>query len=307
MIQVTHLSKQFKNLKAVDDISFHIKRGEVFGFLGPNGAGKTTTINMLSTLLTCTSGSIIINNIDLIANPEVCKKLIGVVPQEIALYTNFSAYDNLLFWGRLYKIPSKKLKQRIDEMLKLIGLTERKNDLIKNYSGGMKRRINIAAGLLHTPKILFMDEPTVGVDPQSRNKIFEIVEVLNKQGVTIVYTSHYMEEIERLCNKIGIIDEGKIVAIGTNEALKKQCRLSEKITIQYECAIHNNLSQKIKELPFNIILNKNKLEIDCEANKDLAKIISFCNNNKLLIKDINLDKVNLERVFLSLTGKKLRD
>jgi len=307
MIRISHLSKNFNDLKAVDDISFNIKRGEIFGLLGPNGAGKTTTINMLSTLLKCTKGSIKIDNTNLIVYPEACKKIIGVVPQEIALYTNFSAYDNLFFWGRLYKIPTKILKQRIDEMLELIGLTERKNELIKNYSGGMKRRINIAAGLLHSPKILFMDEPTVGVDPQSRNRIFEIVETLNKHGVTIVYTSHYMEEIERLCNRIGIIDEGKIVAIGTKEELKKQCPIEEKISILFNATSENDLEQKVKELPFNIKLKQNLIEVACDINKDLTKIISFCNTNKLEIKDINLEKVNLENVFLSLTGKKLRD
>ena len=210
MIQVTNLSKSFDQLQAVRNLSFSIKKGEVFGLLGPNGAGKSTTINMMSTILSGDEGVILIDGNDIKQSPNICKTLIGVVPQEISLYDEFTAYENLFFWGELYQIPARELKKRIITILELIGLSDRKNDLIKNYSGGMKRRINIASAILHNPKILFMDEPTVGVDPQSRNRIFEIVENLNKQGMTIVYTTHYMEEVERLCNRIAIIDDGKL-------------------------------------------------------------------------------------------------
>ncbi len=307
MIQVNNLSKSFDDIKAVKDISFTIKRGEVFGFLGPNGAGKSTTLNMMSTIVNGDSGSIFIDGNDLSSNQNKCKQLIGVVPQEISLYDEFSAYQNLLFWGSLYKVPTRELKRRIVEILKLIGLYDRKDDLIKTYSGGMKRRINIASALLHNPKILFMDEPTVGVDPQSRNRIFEIVETLNKQGMTIVYTTHYMEEVERLCNRIAIIDDGKIIAQGTKAALQKQSGVKEMVEICFKQINEKQIDQLKENLKLNIIKNENCLAIECDANKDLSKIIAASNSLDLEIVDLELKKANLETVFLNLTGKQLRD
>ncbi|PCJ98012.1 MAG: export ABC transporter ATP-binding protein [Flavobacteriaceae bacterium] len=307
MIQVSHLSKSFEKIQAVKDISFSIKKGEIFGLLGPNGAGKSTTINMMSTILKSDEGAIFIDGNDLNENPNACKQLIGVVPQEISLYDDFTAYENLLFWGSLYKIPSKELKERIASILELIGLADRKNDLIKTYSGGMKRRINIASALLHNPKILFMDEPTVGVDPQSRNRIFEIVEALNAEGMTIVYTTHYMEEVERLCNRIAIIDAGQIIAQGTQAQLQKQSDVEEKVEITFEEVSENQLKKLKEELSLEMLHDTQKITIACDVNKDLSNIISICNNNNLKIKDLELKKVNLEAIFLNLTGKQLRD
>ena len=307
MIQVNNLSKSFDDIKAVKNISFNINKGEVFGFLGPNGAGKSTTINMMSTILQSDEGSILIDGINLKENPNKCKELIGVVPQEISLYDKFTAYDNLLFWGSLYSIPKKELKQRIEEILELIGLSDRKNDLIKNYSGGMKRRINIASALLHSPKVLFMDEPTVGVDPQSRNRIFEVVETLNKQGMTIIYTTHYMEEVERLCNRIAIVDSGEIVAQGTQDELQKQSEVKESIEIIVASISDEKLAKLKKKLQLQITSNNNKITVQCDVNKDLANIISVCNDTGLIIEDLELKKVNLEAIFLNLTGKQLRD
>lgn len=307
MIQVNNLSKSFDDIKAVKNISFNINKGEVFGFLGPNGAGKSTTINMMSTILQSDEGSILIDGINLKENPNKCKELIGVVPQEISLYDKFTAYDNLLFWGSLYSIPKKELKQRIEEILELIGLSDRKNDLIKNYSGGMKRRINIASALLHKPKVLFMDEPTVGVDPQSRNRIFEVVETLNKQGMTIIYTTHYMEEVERLCNRIAIVDSGEIVAQGTQDELQKQSEVKESIEIIVASISDEKLAKLKKKLQLQITSNNNKITFQCDVNKDLANIISVCNDTGLIIEDLELKKVNLEAIFLNLTGKQLRD
>lgn len=307
MIQVTNLSKSFGELQAVKNISFKINKGEVFGFLGPNGAGKSTTINMMSTILQNDEGSILIDEINLKEHPNKCKQLIGVVPQEISLYDEFTAYDNLLFWGSLYKISKKELKQRIDEILELIGLSDRKNDLIKNYSGGMKRRINIASAILHNPTVLFMDEPTVGVDPQSRNRIFEIVETLNKQGMTIVYTTHYMEEVERLCNRIAIIDNGEIIAQGTQSELQEQSKVKESIEITFSSISDEKVTALKEKLGMEISLNNNKISIACDVNKDLSNIISICNEEKLSIEDLELKKVNLEAIFLNLTGKQLRD
>jgi len=306
MIEVRNVSKSFNDFNAVKNSSFTIKKGELFGFLGPNGAGKSTTINMMSSLLQPDSGSIFIDGINLQENPEKCKKLIGVVPQEISLYEDFSAYDNLLFWGKLYTIPTQELKQKIDAILKLIGLFDRKNDLIKTFSGGMKRRINIAAAILHNPTVLFMDEPTVGVDPQSRNRIFEIVETLNKQGMTIVYTTHYMEEVERLCNRIAIIDKGTIIAQGTQAELQNESNINESIHLTFK-EISTNQFNALKNKFSSIILQNTTVIFTCDIQKELATIISLCNNEGLKITDIDLKKINLETIFLHLTGKNLRD
>ncbi|RLD27550.1 MAG: export ABC transporter ATP-binding protein [Bacteroidetes bacterium] len=307
MIQVSNLSKSFDTIHAVNNISFSIRKGEVFGLLGPNGAGKSTIINLMSTILKSDEGEILINENDIKQNSTICKQLIGVVPQEISLYDEFSAVDNLIFWGSLYKVPAKILKQRIKNILKLIGLYDRKDDLIKTYSGGMKRRINIAAALLHNPEILFMDEPTVGVDPQSRNKIFEIIETLNQQGITIVYTTHYMEEVERLCKRIAIMDAGKIVAQGTQTELQKQSNVKEAVQITFQLISEVQLEQLQSQLQIKINQSEQKIIIECDVNKDLSNIISICNKSNLRIKDIKLKKANLEAIFLSLTGKQLRD
>ncbi len=306
MIEVRNLSKSFGYFKAVKNINFTIQKGEIFGFLGPNGAGKSTTIHMMSSLLFADEGTVFIDGINLQEQPNACKKLIGVVPQEISLYDEFSAYDNLLFWGKLYQIPTKELKKSIDTILELIGLSDRKNDLIKTFSGGMKRRVNIAAAILHQPKVLFMDEPTVGVDPQSRNRIFEVVEALNKQGMTIVYTTHYMEEVERLCNRIAIINEGNIIAQGTQQELQKESTVQEAIEIRFQEISEEQIGELKKTHP-SIHQKKNTIIISCSIQKELSNIISICNQQELVIEDIQLKKVNLEAIFLQLTGKKLRD
>lgn len=261
----------------------------------------------MSTILKSDEGEVYINGNNINQSPNVCKQLIGVVPQEISLYDDFTAYDNLMFWGSLYRVPTKTLKQRITVLLDLIGLYERRDDLIKTYSGGMKRRINIAAALLHKPEILFMDEPTVGVDPQSRNRIFEIIETLNQQGITIVYTTHYMEEVERLCNRIAIMDSGRIVAQGTQAELQQHSNVKEAVEIAFQSISETQTVQLKEQLQFKISQNNLKLIIECDVNKDLSNIISACNNTGLKIEDIELKKMNLEAIFLSLTGKQLRD
>lgn len=306
MIQVQNLSKSFSSVKAVDDISFTIAKGEIFGLLGPNGAGKSTTLHMMSTLLKSDKGQILIDGRSVVSEAEICKQLIGVVPQEISLYDELSAYENLLFWGNLYGIPAKELKQSIDHTLELIGLLDRKNDLIKTYSGGMKRRINIAASLLHAPKVLLMDEPTVGIDPQSRNHIFEVVERLNKEGMTIIYTTHYMEEVERLCNRIAIVDSGKIIAQGTQEELQKLVKTKENVQLEFDFLSKDQVERLRELLPHNMIQKDKKLIIESTV-KELSGIITASNQIGLAINDIQLQKVNLETIFLSLTGKQLRD
>jgi ABC-2 type transport system ATP-binding protein len=306
MIKVQNLSKSFQNIQVVNAISFNIKKGEIFGLLGPNGAGKSTTLNMMSTILKNDDGTIHIDGKNISENQKDCKHLIGVVPQEISLYEDLSAYENLLFWGSLYGISSKELKTRILTTLELIGLLDRKSDLIKTYSGGMKRRINIAAALLHNPKVLFMDEPTVGIDPQSRNHIFEVIETLNKQGMTIVYTTHYMEEVERLCDRIAIIDSGKIIAQGTQSQLKELVQTKESIQLEFDFLSESNVNQLRELLSYKLTQNENNLLVGSTV-KELSKVITACNELQLSIKDIELNKVNLEAIFLNLTGKQLRD
>jgi ABC-2 type transport system ATP-binding protein len=307
MINVSNLRKTFDTIEALKGISFNIKQGECYGLLGPNGAGKTTTISILSSILEPNVGEVTIAGYDLKNNPLDCKKNIGVVTQEIALYNELSAYDNLLFWGGLYNVPKVELITRIDEMLKLFGLSDRKNDKVKTYSGGMKRRINIASALLHRPKVLFMDEPTVGIDPQSRNLIFEVVEKLHKEGMTIVYTTHYMEEAERLCDRIGIIDHGKIITQGTLDELKTSGSMKESVVItfanltdeRYKSTANNwNGHQRFDDTIHFYSMN---------IQGDLSKIILKCNEVGFDITNIDIRKINLETIFLSLTGKQLRD
>lgn len=307
MITVTNLRKKYNAIEALKGISFNIHKGEFYGLLGPNGAGKTTTISILSTILTPDEGTVSIDGIDVGTNPSQCKQRIGVVPQEIALYDELSAYDNLLFWGGLYSIPKRDLIARANETLAQFGLSDRKNDKVKTYSGGMKRRINIASALLHKPLVLFMDEPTVGIDPQSRNLIFEVVEQLHKNGMTIVYTTHYMEEAERLCDRIGIIDDGKIIAQGTLEQLKSDSNMSESIVVSFNHLTDDQFGKlkmtgkEVKRVDDQIQFATN------DVQRDLSTIILSCNDAGMDISNVAIQKVNLENVFLSLTGKQLRD
>jgi ABC-2 type transport system ATP-binding protein len=307
MISVLNLSKNYGAIQALKGISFDIKQGEFFGLLGPNGAGKTTTISIMSTILEPDGGEVKIAGFDLKENPVKCKKIIGVVPQEIALYNELSAYDNLMFWGGLYNIPQSDLKARIDETLQLFGLFDRRNDKVKTYSGGMKRRINIASALLHKPKILFMDEPTVGIDPQSRNLIFEVVEKLHHEGMTIVYTTHYMEEAERFCDRIGIIDNGQIIAQGTFEELKSTNMMKETIVVSF-VKLSDELYDKVTGSWKDLRREENSIHFySSNVKNDLAKIIIKCSETGLDIQRIDIQKINLETIFLNLTGKQLRD
>ena len=307
MIDVSNLKKSFDTIEALKGISFNIPQGECYGLLGPNGAGKTTTISILSTIIKPDEGEVNIAGYDLKKNPLDCKKNIGVVTQEIALYNELSANDNLLFWGGIYKVPKQELLKRLDETLDLLGLTDRKNDKVKTYSGGMKRRVNIASALLHRPKILFMDEPTAGIDPQSRNLIFEVVEKLHKEGMTIVYTTHYMEEAERLCNRIGIIDNGEIIAQGTLDELRTSGSMKESVVISYTNLTderYNTIEKEWKDIQrFEDKIHFYSMNIQ----GDLSKIILMCNKFGLDMQHIDIQKINLETIFLSLTGKKLRD
>ncbi len=307
MIFVQNLKKSYGSVEALKGISFEIKQGEFFGMLGPNGAGKTTTISILSTILPPDEGTVSIGGFDMKANPDKCKRAIGVVPQEIALYNELSAYDNLVFWGSLYGVSSQLLRSRIDEVLNLLGLHDRRKDKIKSYSGGMKRRINIAAALLHEPRVLFMDEPTVGIDPQSRNLIFEVAEKLHQDGITIIYTTHYMEEAERLCDRIGIIDNGRIVAQGTLDELKGLSKMKETIVVQCGSLSDATAKKITMEWSESRISDGSICFYSGNVKSDLSKVVLKCNEAGLDISNIEIQKVNLETIFLTLTGKQLRD
>jgi ABC-2 type transport system ATP-binding protein len=307
MIDVSNLKKSFDTVDALKGISFNIPQGECYGLLGPNGAGKTTTISVMSTMIKPNEGDVSIAGYDLKKNPLDCKRNIGVVTQEIALYNELSAYDNLLFWGSMYKVPGRKLTERIDETLDLLGLADRKNDKVKTYSGGMKRRVNIASSLLHSPKVLFMDEPTIGIDPQSRNLIFEVIEKLHEEGMTIIYTTHYMEEAERLCDRIGIIDNGKIIAQGTLNELKTSGSMKESVVITYTNLTDERYQLIEKEWKDIQRFDDTIHFYSTNIQGDLSKIIIMCNKFGLDMRYIDIQKINLETIFLSLTGKKLRD
>jgi len=305
MIQVKNLSKTFGEVKALRDVSFSIDEGEIFGLLGPNGAGKSTTINILNTLLEADSGEVLIDGMDTRRYKDACKRIIGVVPQEIALYQQLSAYDNLLFWGGLYGLDHVVLKAKADEILDLVGLSERKHDAVKTYSGGMKRRINIASSLLHHPKVLLMDEPTVGVDPQSRNYVFELIEALNDKGMTIIYTTHYMEEAERLCDRIGIIDSGEIIAQGNLEELKANSDVKDVLVIKISTAT-DSMESLIPHAVYDE--HAQTLRVACtHIGQEIGDIVSTLQNAGVLIERIDTEEANLETVFLKLTGKTLRD
>lgn len=307
MIEIKNLRKSYNGHEALKGISFAIQKGEFYGLLGPNGAGKTTTISIMSSILKPDSGEVIIDGMNIDTHPGQAKQLIGVVPQEIALYGDLTASENLHFWGGLYGVSSSELKKRSEEVLHLFGLYDRRNDNVKTYSGGMKRRINIAAALLHQPKILFMDEPTVGIDPQSRNLIFEVIEKLHKEGMTIVYTTHYMEEAERFCDRIGIIDNGQIIAEGTLKELKSNSALKEVVVVTYDHADESKLKELSAQWP-DSNLSENKISFyAADVQSALSGIISGSGRMGADISNIEIQRTNLETIFLSLTGKQLRD
>ncbi|MDD2494738.1 MAG: ABC transporter ATP-binding protein [Tissierellia bacterium] len=309
MLVVEDLYKSFGNIQAVEDVSFEVKKGEVFGLLGPNGAGKSTTISMISTLFPPTKGNIIFEGYNILDNPKKIRNKLGVVPQDIALYPTLSGYENLSFWGNVYGLKGAELKKRINEIADIVGLNGRIKDKVDKYSGGMKRRINIGAALLHKPDLLIMDEPTVGIDPQSRNHILDTVLELNKQGMTIIYTSHYMEEVEYLCSRVCIMDEGKIIASGTQHELVELINGKTQINIKTD-KIDESLEECLKNISgvYAIKTMDDIISLYGE-NVDilLAEIIDKVTKYGRRIESIDVKKPNLESVFLHLTGKALRD
>ncbi len=308
MIVVKDLAKSFGTNHAVAGVSFQVAEGEAYGLLGPNGAGKSTTINLVLGLLGMDGGTVTVGGQDLSRNSAAVKRMVGFVPQEIALYPSLSARENLVFWGRMYGLGGERLHQSIARALETVGLADRAKERIETYSVGMKRRINIAAALLHEPKLLIMDEPTVGIDPQSRNHILETVKGLNARGMTIIYTSHYMEEVEFLCTRVGIIDHGKIIAEGTLDELRRIIGHRSRIRLRLSSNGHRVLErlraikevEKVEEAAGEIVITT--------ANPAgvLPAVTAECTENAR-IQSVALEEPNLEAVFLHLTGRALRD
>jgi len=312
ILTAENLHKSFDEVDAVKGVSFEIQRGEIFSLLGPNGAGKTTTISMLSCLLEPTQGQAHIEGHSILKEAEQVKQLIGVVPQEIALYPSLSARENLAFWGKMYGLRGAALKQRIAAVLDIAGLANRADAKVETYSGGMKRRINIAVGLLHQPKLLYMDEPTVGIDPQSRRRILDTVLELKQQGLTVLYTTHYMEEAQELSDRIGIIDHGELIALGTLAELTKTVGEYDTVRIGLE---HENLDaakliQRLERIPgveHATVENEIVLVQAIEADAVLSQVVGEVYRTDGRLVSLQVQEPNLEAVFLNLTGRALRD
>jgi ABC-2 type transport system ATP-binding protein len=333
ILEADNLVKKYGVFAAVDGVSFDVEQGEVFGLLGPNGAGKTTVISMLTGILKPTSGTARIGGYDILEHPKEVKRINGLVPQDLALYPTLSARANLNFFGRIYGLRGKDLKERVEDVLRIVALSDRADEAIEKYSGGMKRRINIAAGLVHQPKLLFLDEPTVGVDPQSRNHIFESVLRLNRErGMSIIYTSHYMEEVELLCNRVAIMDQGKIIAMDTIknligmlgggviqiglqsvddallEALKALPTVNNVSLVAAPAPPPRAEGEEPPDLEATAQVTGELLKIEAKNSQEtLVEVFSFFNKRDIPVASVVILEPNLESVFLHLTGKKLRE
>ncbi len=308
-IEVQNLKKSFGDFHAVQDASFEAEAGEVLSLLGPNGAGKSTTISILSGLLAPTSGDACIMGHSVIREPEAAKKSLGVVPQDIALYPDLSARENLVFWGKMYGLRGAALNSRVDQVLEIIGLTDRQKDHVGKFSGGMKRRVNIGAALLHKPDVIIMDEPTVGIDPQSRRHILDNVKELNQKGMTVLYTTHYMEEAAELSHHIAIMDKGKVIAYGTHDELIKmvgeQTRIDLTLNVDAEKILDMwRITQGVARI--DSTTGKVTALVD-DSNLVLPRLFETASKANVRITSIDIQEPNLETVFLHLTGRALRD
>lgn len=305
MISVQGVSKKFPSVIAVDNVSLEIGGGEFFGLLGPNGAGKTTLMSLLTGYFNPDSGSIMIDGEHISQESLNIRNEIGYVPQSLAVYDELGAQENLEAFGSLYRVPKKILKQRIVVQLNAVGLYDRRKDKVKTFSGGMKRRLNLIASLLHDPNVLICDEPTVGVDPQSRNAIFDYLESLNRAGKTIVYTTHYMEEAERLCTRVAIIDHGIIIALGTTDELLEKLPYEEAISISKNQMTTEN--GKIFQAFGKIVEENDHFELNPSPGFKLSSFFLKLEEHGIHYKSIELHRPTLEALFLQLTGRRLRD
>ena len=309
VLSVDDLTRSFGDLKAVDGVSFRIEEGETYGLLGPNGAGKTTTISMICGLLQPDHGTVTVSGRRIGPREVAAKSAIGLVPQELALYPDLTAEENLVFFGRLYGLGGDQLKSRVDDVLEVIGLVDRRSDLIKEYSGGMKRRLNIGIGMLNSPQLLILDEPTVGVDPQSRHAILESVEQLSGAGMAVLYTTHYMEEAERLCDRVGIIDQGQIRAEGTRRELVGLVGELDRVLVTGTGDLAGG-AEALHRLEGVVGADAADGSIEVlagDASSMLPRVLSTLAGIGVSVSGVAIFEPNLEAVFLHLTGKALRD
>jgi ABC-2 type transport system ATP-binding protein len=309
VLEVTGLAKRFDEIEAVRGIGFHIEAGEAYGLLGPNGAGKTTSISMVAGLLEPDTGTIQVDGREMSVTNVAAKSSVGLVPQDLAIYPDLTARENLRFFGRLYGLDRAALSRRIDEVLGVIGLADRADDLVKEFSGGMKRRLNIGIGLLHRPNLLILDEPTVGVDPQSRNAILESVENLSGEGMAVLYTTHYMEEAERLCDRVGIIDLGEIKAEGTRRELVQLVGQHDRVTISASGALESAAQAlgRVSGVNSATVADHRIDVLATGAAQILTELLAAATNAGAQVTSVEVEEPDLEAVFLHLTGKALRD
>jgi ABC-2 type transport system ATP-binding protein len=310
LLEIRQLRKTYGSLVAVEGVSFTVQRGECLGLLGPNGAGKTTTLSMLAGLLTPDSGQVLIEGRALAGDTDPLKQKLGLVPQELALYEDLSARDNLNFFGALYNLDAPTLRERIAEALTIVGLSDRIDDHAKTFSGGMKRRLNLAAALLHRPQLLLLDEPTVGVDPQSRNAIFDNIEALRAQGKTILYTTHYMEEVERLCDRVVIIDHGKLIVDDTLAALKQRARNANILKIELATVTGSDWLSALRQLPGVRVAELAGVNLSVELDELAAAtpaVLLLLQKHDQKVAHLSSERPTLESIFLSHTGRQLRD
>ncbi len=310
VVKMEQVTKSFGDITAVDNMSLDIEEGEIFGLLGPNGAGKSTAINMITGLLLFDKGSISVLGSDVKKEKMTTKGYIGIVPQEVAIYEELTTLENVKFFASLYGLRGKELEASAREALEFTGLSENADKFPKTFSGGMKRRLNIACAIAHKPKIIIMDEPTVGIDPQSRNHILQSVKKLNKQGSTIIYTSHYMEEVEEICTRIAIMDHGKVIALGTCKELEDLINDRNIVLVTVMDLLSGIKENDIKEIPGvdSVEIQENTIKISSfrEVN-NMDKIINYFISNGISIKSLESKMPDLEAVFLAMTGRKLRD
>ena len=310
MIEIKDVTKSYGRHKVLQNVSFEIMEGELFGLLGPNGAGKSTLIDILTGIQSMDSGEIFINGKSIKTDKVEIRKHLGLVPQDIALLEELNAVDNLEYFGGLYGLAGQELKSQIEKLLEVAGLTDKKKEKVKNYSGGMKRRLNIAVAMLHNPSILILDEPTVGVDAQSRQHIFDYIQSLAEQGTTILYTSHYMEEIETLCKRVFILDLGEEVAYGTKEEVKKLVGHTQTVALTLD-RVPSGFDEVLKNSENGIqfvTVDGQDMELTIDQTIfSMMKLIEQVEQAQLVIKSVNVKETTLEEAFLQLTGKTLRD
>ena len=309
ILETAGLKKQFGDFQAVKGIDFTIGRGQVFSLLGPNGAGKSTTISMLSCLISPTGGDAHIDGHSIVNASDQVKGVIGYVPQDLALYDKLTAKHNLKFWGTMAGMSGQNLTSRIDELLERVELTDRANERVETFSGGMKRRLNIAVGLLHKPKLVFMDEPTVGIDPQSRRRILDMVKELRDEGMSVLYTTHYMEEAEELSDQVGIIDHGQMIALGSQAELRRTVGEQDTLRLHFdESTSTAKLSDEIAQLEFvtTAVARENEIVVTTpDSTTALPVLFTVAGDQR--IRSIDIEEPNLEAVFLHLTGRALRE